>query len=164
MKIITTSRGHQIMVCDCHYDLVKDYKWSSTMQGRRKDKVAAIRGTHTTKDGQHIRKSYLMHRQIMGFPEGMVVDHKDGNPSNNRCTNLRICTQGQNALNNRTAKHGSVSGHKGIYWHKTGKKWCAEVTYNKKRYYLGLFKNKLDAVEAYNKKAKELHGAFFSKS
>lgn len=106
----------------------------------------------------------LMHRFIMDCPKGMVVDHINGNPMDNRCSNLRICTQAQNSLNNRGPKFSSKSGHKGVYWHKAAQKWCAEVVLDGKKYYLGLFKKKLDAAEAYNKKAKELHDSFFVKS
>ena len=100
----------------------------------------------------------------MDCPDGMVVDHINGNPMDNRCKNLRICTQAQNSLNNHGAKTGSKSGHKGVYWHKASEKWCAEVVSEGKKHYLGLFKNKLDAAEAYNNKAKELHDSFFVKS
>ncbi|MDU9711648.1 AP2 domain-containing protein, partial [Helicobacter pylori] len=70
----------------------------------------------------------------------------------------------QNNANQKRAKHNSKSGHKGVYWHKAAQKWCAEVVCDYKKYYLGVFENKLDAVEAYNAKAKELYGDFFSKS
>jgi hypothetical protein len=98
----------------------------------------------------------------MDCPDGMVVDHINGNPADNRCKNLRVCTQAQNSLNNHGAKHNSKSGHKGVYWHKAAQKWCAEVVSDGKKHYLGLYKNKLDAAEAYNRKAKELHDSFFS--
>lgn len=98
----------------------------------------------------------------MDAPPGKVVDHINGDPTDNRCNNLRICTQAQNALNNHRPKHNSVSGHRGVYWHKGAQKWCAEVVYDHKKHYLGLFKNKLDAAEAYHRKAKELYGAFYS--
>lgn len=100
----------------------------------------------------------------MNPPDGMVVDHINGNPMDNRCSNLRVCTQAQNSLNNHGAKFNSKSGHKGVYWHKAAQKWCAEVVYDGTRHYLGLYKNKLDAAEAYNNKAKELHSQFFAKS
>jgi len=34
------------------------------------------------------------------------------------------------------------------------------ITKSGKKYYLGLFDNKIDAAVAYDKKAKELHGDF----
>lgn len=156
MKLIQSTKGQVIKVCECHYDKVKDYTWSASPQGRKNIKYRAVMGFEG--------KTILMHRFIMEPPDGMVVDHINGNPMDNRCSNLRICTQAQNSLNNHGAKHNSVSGHKGVYWHKAASKWCAEVVHEGKKHYLGVFKNKLDAVEAYNNKAKELHDLYYVKS
>lgn len=159
MPIIPTSRGKFVKVCRCHYKLVKGFKWSAFEQGRHSPKkYAAVR--QGLVDGRVT--TILMHRQIMDFPKGKVIDHKNGDPSNNYCNNLRVCTQSQNNLNQKEPKYNSKSGHKGVYWHKGAKKWCAEVVVEHKKHYLGLFKNKLDAAEAYNKKAQELAGEYFS--
>lgn len=160
MKILPSTKGQTIKVCDCHYDKVKHWKWSALEQGRYVKSYAAVRVQKI--DGKNT--PILMHRFIMDCPKGKVVDHINGNQMDNRCKNLRICTQSQNNANQRGAKHNSVSGYKGVYWHKSAKKWCAEVVHEHKKYYLGLFVNKLDAAEAYNIKAKELNGEFFAKS
>lgn len=160
MKLIPSTKGQTIKVCDCHYDKVKQWKWSALDQGRLRKSYAAVR---EQKIGDKY-KVILIHRFIMDCPEGMVVDHINGNQMDNRCNNLRICTRSQNNANQRGAKRNSKSGHKGVYWHKAAQKWCAEVVHERKKYYLGVFKNKLDAVGAYNEKAKELHGEFFFKS
>lgn len=161
MKEIVISKGFKVKVCDCHYGQVSRYKWSSTSFGRKERKWYAIRGTHTTKNGQHIRKSFLMHRDIMGNPINKVVDHINGDTLDNRCENLRICNQTQNNANQRGAKKNSKSGVKGVYWHKGAKKWCAEVIHNKKKYYCGLFDTLDEARQARNAKAEELHGEFY---
>lgn len=160
MKLIDTTKGQQYKICDCHYEMANKWKWTAFQSGRSKTWYIVRR---ELRDGR--QKTILLHRWIMGMPDkSMVVDHLDGNGLNNQCKNLRLCTQSQNNANQRGAKKGSKSGHKGVYWHSAAQKWCAEVVYDHKKYYLGLFKNKLDAVEAYNKKAKELHGEFFSPS
>lgn len=43
-------------------------------------------------------------------PEGMVIDHKDGNSFNNHYTNLRYCTQKEN-LNNPNSKSPGRPGY-----------------------------------------------------
>lgn len=160
--IVPTSQGKSVEVCACHYDKVKGYKWSALKLGRHAPfKYGAVR--HGKRPGR-ANGLILMHRQIMDCPKGLVTDHIDGDPSHNWCTNLRNCTQAQNALNNSGAKHNSKSGHKGVYWHKAAQKWCAEVVYQGKKHYLGVFKDKPDAVKAYNERASELHGEFFSPS
>lgn len=46
-------------------------------------------------------KTILMHRLIMdsffGIPDGMQINHIDGNPGNNNIDNLEICTASQNS-------------------------------------------------------------------
>lgn len=161
MKTITLSKGHIAKVCDCHYDKVKNYKWSSVRMGRRAIKWCAVRGTHTTYKGEHIRTTHLMHRDIMQPEDNENVDHIDGDTLNNQCSNLRIVNQSQNNANQIGAKVGSKSGVKGVYWHKGAKKWCAEVVHLKKKYYLGVYDTLEEARQARNSKAKELHGEYY---
>lgn len=162
MKTISTSQGKSVQVCDCHYDKVKNYKWSALKLGRHEPfSYCAVRfGVRQGRKPGLI----LMHREIMDCPTGKVVDHIDGDPSHNYCSNLRVCTQAQNSLNNRRAKHNSKSGHKGVYWHKAAQKWCAEVVFEGKKHYLGVFDSLEKAVEAYNSKAREMHGEFYAPS
>lgn len=131
------------------------------MFGRKNAKWYAIRGTHSTKRGEHVRKSYLMHREIVGAGRGQAVDHIDGDSLNNQCSNLRIVNQSQNNANQKGAKVGSKSGVKGVYWHKGAKKWCAEVVHLRKKHYAGLFENLEDARVARNRLAEELHGEHY---
>lgn len=159
MRTIKTTKGQSYKICDCHYDMTKGWKWTAFTGGRDKRYYMVRRELI---DGR--QKTILLHRWVMGMPEGMIVDHINGNGLDNRCKNLRVCTQSQNNANQKGAKHNSKSGHKGVYWHKAAQKWCAEVVFDYKKHYLGVYKNKLDAVEAYNKKAKELYGDFFRES
>ncbi len=87
------------------------------------------------------------------------VDHKDGNPLNNRWDNLRLATQ---SLNNANAKlrRDSTSGLKGVTFHKGAQKWCAQIQWHGKRIYLGLFKSKEAAHIAYMEKATSLFGEY----
>ena len=65
------------------------------------------------------KKEYKAHRIIWTFlngeiPEGIIVDHIDGNPFNNSIDNLKIKTQPDNRLNSR--KHSNnTSGETGVY-------------------------------------------------
>lgn len=92
------------------------------------------------------------------WPSGQV-DHRDGNPLNNRWSNLRIATQ---SLNNANAKlrRDSTSGLKGVTFHKRAKKWCAQIQWRGRHIYLGLFQSKTAAHNAYMKKATCLFGEY----
>lgn len=46
-----------------------------------------------------------LHRFIMNNPEGLVIDHINGDPTDNRKENLRAVTQQVNTLNNTKAKY-----------------------------------------------------------
>ena len=87
------------------------------------------------------------------------IDHVDRVKTNNKIINLRKCNQAQN-LANRTKMKPGTSSFKGVYFIKKQNKYCARISFNNKRIYLGLFNNELDAAEVYNKKAKELYGDF----
>ena len=62
-----------------------------------------------------------MHGSI---PDGMEIDHIDGDPANNRIANLRLATSSQQKMNKR-AQSNNRSGLKGAYFHAChkGKKW-----------------------------------------
>jgi HNH endonuclease len=45
------------------------------------------------------KRSVMMHRYVMDFPEGLVVDHIYWNRLDNRKEMLRTCTQAENARN-----------------------------------------------------------------
>ena len=73
-----------------------------------------------------------------------MIDHVNGNPSNNSIENLRLVTNQQNNFNRTTAK--------GYCWHKKAKKWKSEIRIDgKKNKYLGLFETEEEAREAYLK-------------
>lgn len=106
-----------------------------------------------------------MHRQIMGFPEGMEVDHIDGNPLNNRRSNLRLATRIQNQRNVGPRKD-SFTQSKGVFYTprvKKGKCWHAEIRVARKAIHLGVYHTKEEADAAYEAKAREIHGEFFRK-
>lgn len=61
-----------------------------------------------TNDGKRKMNSRYVHRVVMGEPEGLLVDHIDGNPLDSRRSNLRVCTQQQNASNRERTSSDNV--------------------------------------------------------
>lgn len=90
--------------------------------------------------------SSLIHRFILGNPgEGLVIDHKDGNPLNNKRNNLRIVTYSENNQNRtKVINEGTISEYIGVY--RTNNKWSAKYADK----YLGNFDNKIDAAKRYD--------------
>ena len=80
------------------------------------------------------------------------VDHIDGNPKNNKLSNLRYCNQSENLKNKVVSKNKKNSNYKGVYFNKKTKKFVAVI--NKK--YIGSFKTDIEAGLAWNMKAQAL--------
>lgn len=93
------------------------------------------------------------------IPEGMVIDHINGDPWDNRIENLRVCSQSQNMRN--SARH-FINGHgvKGVSWDKVNKKWQTEIRTDKGRVFLGRHITKGLAALAYAKAAMMYHGEY----
>jgi hypothetical protein len=101
-----------------------------------------------------------LHRLIYIWHHGDTeqwVDHKDTDFTNNKISNLRLCTPAQNAWN-RKRNSLNTSGFKGVT--KKQNKFCARISCRNKRIHLGYFKTAEEAHEAYKKAALELHGEF----
>ena len=75
----------------------------------------------------------------------IVVDHKDGNPFNNKKVNLRICTQTENTKN-KSFTSNNTSGFIGVSWDKVRNSWTPEIRNEYKRWHLGRWKSKQEAV------------------
>jgi len=100
-----------------------------------------------------------MHREILDAPDGMQIDHVNGNGLDNRVANLRLCTATQNQRNAVKRANGS-SRFKGVDWNKRQKKWRARITINKRTILIGRYCDEFRAAKAYDKKAIELFGEF----
>lgn len=98
-----------------------------------------------------------MHRLLVGAKPGQVVDHKDGDGLNNRRSNLRPCTHGENSRNKKVAPGRRW---KGIALYRDKKIWVARIAKNGITYYLGSFATPRKAAAVYNRVARRLHGEF----
>jgi hypothetical protein len=110
------------------------------------------------------RKQYLAHRLawlfVFGFlPDEGMIDHEDGDPSNNAIRNLRPATGFQNQMNRRVSK-ASTTGVKGVSYSASRKKYQAIISANGKRKMLGYFSTVDLAARAYEAAADQLHGEF----
>jgi len=64
-------------------------------------------------------KVKTMHRVLTKCPKKKVVDHLDGNTLNNRLSNLKVSTNGENLLNRKDNKN-NASGERNIIIQKNG--------------------------------------------
>jgi hypothetical protein len=95
-------------------------------------------------------------------PQGMPLDHIDGNKLNNRPSNLRLATPSQNARN-RSAQAQSSSRFLGVS-RRTKKRrspvYEAVIWADGEQEYLGQYPCEKEAALAYNIAAARLHGDF----
>ena len=96
-------------------------------------------------------KYHLAHRLIWaivhGSPPKDGVDHIDGDPLNNKISNLRLASQAVNNKNKR-AYVNSKSGISGVSYRKRDNVWIARVQHNNKLMHIGSFNNLFDAAAA----------------
>lgn len=153
MKRIYTKRGEEILVCDCHYDLVKDKPWHLNSYG-----YAGSAQYLGRKNGKTKNSYILMHRLIMGFPRGQV-DHADTVKTHNWCGNLRIATHSDNQINRNPPKH-NTTGYAGVSWHSQHKKYRAGIGIDGQKIHLGYWSTPEAAAFVYNVGALLFHGEF----
>lgn len=93
------------------------------------------------------------------IPSGLVVDHINGNPWDNRWSNLRLVTPAQNSANTKRPST-NTSGYKGVSWSRRGRCWLATYRVNRRTKHIYGFSNKKHAHAAYKKAVIELRGEY----
>lgn len=109
------------------------------------------------------KRTIGMHREIMGFPVGLTVDHRNGNGLNNCRGNLRVANNQQNCRGHKT-RIGGTSRFRGVSWFSRDSCWTVRMrvtvgdrTANKN---LGYFASEEDAARAYDRAALARDGEF----
>lgn len=113
-------------------------------------------------DGNQI----LAHRLAWWFLHGHMpdyIDHANGVRLDNRISNLRPASKGDNAHNLSKPSHGVSSRFKGVHFCSSRKNWKAQICVNKKRKHLGRFQSEVQAAAAYDWNA-ALHFGQFAKT
>lgn len=90
----------------------------------------------------------FFHRLVMNPPLGHVVDHINGDVTDNRRENLRVCTQSQNSMN-RGNRSDNTTGYKGVYYKKRDGKFVAQIKNDGIKQHIGRFDTAEDANKAY---------------
>ena len=118
---------------------------------------------HVTRDGYikvHVPGRSLQGHRLAWFlhygqwPSG-IIDHADGNGTNNAISNLRDASHAQNC-HNRTTASGSLKGVRRV----PSGKWTASIVVNKRRVHLGTFNSPDEARAAYASAATANFGPF----
>jgi hypothetical protein len=152
IAFLPLTRGYQAIVDVDDLPLVEGFNWYAKVHANH---VYAARYDYSNRDKRHI----MLHRFIMVCPQGLHVDHIDGDGLNNRRSNLRIVTNAQNSCNQKINKNNQ-SGFKGVHWAGDRKKWRACIRVNGRLNNIGCYSTPEDAYAAYCKASAELHGEY----
>ena len=145
-----------------HYDEdTGEFRWLERVARRiERGDVAGIVDQgyrRITIQGRHYRAHHLAWLYMTGKWCSQVIDHRDGNGSNNRWVNLRPATKSQNSANKRLYRNNAC-GLKGVCRERS--RWRAAINKNGRRFHLGNFLTPEDAHAAYVKAARKLFGEF----
>ena len=132
------------------FDKVKNFTWYVNDQGY----------VISTKSNMY-HKRVRLSRLVMDVQDGFEVDHINHDLLDNRKTNLRLVTNQQNLFNQQKPKN-NTSGFVGVVQH--GNKWVAQIMYNGKIKYLGIFNTLEEASSVYSTTAQKLFGEYMYKN
>jgi len=152
---IPLTQNQVALIDDEDFELVSKYKWYALWDPHMKSFYAV---TNIRKPDEK-RTGLKMHRLIMNAQPCEQVDHIHRFTLDNRKSELRLCTNGQNARN-KGAPANNTSGFKGVSWDKRDQKWRAQIQIGGKKKNLGLYDAPEFAHEAYCTASARLHGAF----
>lgn len=142
---MTPTVGKTIPVGRCGLVALVDddvHAWASLLRWHRGG-TGGLYARRYAREGGRIRTIYL-HREIVRPAPGLLVDHINHDPLDNRRSNLRSVTSSQNAQNRRGARSMSSTGVRGVM-RRSGRSYVATITVSGTFHHLGSFPTIQDA-------------------
>ena len=97
---------------------------------------------------RELHRSHLyLHRIAIKAQAGQIVDHINGERTDNRRCNLRLATQSENQRNRAGLASNNSSGFTGVHRVRSGR-WVAIIRMDGERIHLGTFGTIEEAVSA----------------
>lgn len=86
-----------------------------------------------------------------------VINHIDGDKTNNKLDNLEVVTQRENVSECfKSNKSKNTSKYIGVNFHKASNKWISQIHINGKNKYLGIYNTEIEAHNKYNEELNKI--------
>lgn len=172
---VTVKNSDIVYVVDAEdVNWMKGYTWyTDKAHGMKYPYLSAKKRLDTV---EYKRKEIKIHVEIMReeiesfkidspeYHKRIIIDHIDGDISNNRKENLRVRTQSENNMNKKVQSN-NTTGFVGVAWHSKQKMWNAMIAYEDERIELGSFYYLRNAMRARVEAEKKYFGehAFYTR-
>ena len=152
-----------LMDCLCYDCESGIFTWKIKKSGSK-----GINNAAGGSNGRYMRivvngKKFYAHRLAWLFHYGDyqsgIIDHINGNKTDNRICNLRDVSYSTNGLN-RHNQANNKSGSIGVSFSNTRNRWVARIVRNRIVTHIGYFTKKEDAISAYESKKIEILSAY----
>lgn len=141
----TTNSGEEFLFDICDFDLVSKHSWRVDSYGYIVTDI-------------HQRRSVRLHRLILEAGAN-IIDHKNGNPKDNRRSNLRVADCSKNQMNRKVGSN-SLTGIRGVTYRKDRGNYFARIKVDGANHYLGTFETVEEAYRARCDAENRLFGSF----
>ena len=145
-----------------HFRTEGGYKsWTARFRGKAAGSVVDGRRIIALVD-HNWHSQRVIWKLVTGEDPAALIDHRNGDGTDDRWENLRAATKQQNQ-HNGPMKSRNTTGFKGVSLTNHGERlpFRATVVINRKQIYLGTFATAEEAHAAYCEAAQRLHGEFW---
>ena len=144
IAVISLTQNQYAIVDIWNFEWLNQWKWCAHRKNIKHKETFYAERKQCLLNGKY--KTIRMNRQIMNFPEGLQVDHINGNTLLNLENNLRKVTSRQNSQNRH---HQQSSKYPGVSWYKPNQKWRAQIEINGEKKHLEYSDSEEKAYERY---------------
>tara|TARA_Y100000310_G_scaffold227435_1_gene229703 strand:- start:3006 stop:3506 length:501 start_codon:yes stop_codon:yes gene_type:complete len=148
-KKIPLTRGKFALVDDVDYEWLSRFSWHfHPANGRDTEGYAVGYIPKHLRELSNGKGKIAMHRLLINVLPSLEVDHINHDGTDNRRANLRVVTRSEQTQNRRGAQRNSITGVRGVSRLRHADFYEAYVHVNRRKHYLGIFKNLDDAKMA----------------
>ena len=138
--------------------------WKNPVHKKNLGKIAGYDNGYGYKKVDIKGKQYYVHRIVYLIQHGTMpklIDHIDGNPSNNAIENLREANSSQNMMNSLQTRK-CLSGYRNVRYAKDRNNYSVYITLNGKQNYFGSYEDVELAGLVAEEARRKYHGEFFT--